>query len=98
MISKAYSLSEDLKKYRMSQESYEREKAYFIEVGNNMPITIVSHSGIPEEEQRKRILELVKQELESMNREKTREERANILINGTIRYDENDNVINFPVD
>lgn len=31
------------------------------------------------------------------DRRKTREERADILMNGTVRYDENDNVINFPV-
>ena len=30
------------------------------------------------------------------DRKKSREERADILMNGTIRYDENDNVINFP--
>lgn len=30
------------------------------------------------------------------DRKTSREERADILMNGTVRYDENDNVINFP--
>lgn len=67
-IGKAYKLTQELRKFRCSQESYEREKAYFTDHMKNIPLTKIDHSGIPEEEQQKRMLELMKEEFKEMEK------------------------------
>ena len=67
MINKAYRLTQDLKQFQITQENYEREKAHYIEYGNRVPLTKVNHTGIPEDEQRKKMLEFLKNELEELN-------------------------------
>ena len=69
-IEKAYKLTSELRRFERSQESYEREKQYFIETMRDIPITKVDHSDIPEDEQRKRMLELMKAEWEAMEKNK----------------------------
>lgn len=64
---KAYKLTQDLRHYEISQDTYEREKQFYIDQLGGIPLTKVDHSGISEEEQRKRMLEFMKQELEAMN-------------------------------
>ena len=59
-------LTNELRGFERSQESYEREKQYYIDSWRDIPITKVDHSGIPIEEQRKRMLELMKAEWEAM--------------------------------
>ncbi len=65
-IEKAYKLTNELRRFERSQESYEREKQYFIDNMRSVPITKIDHSDIPEDEQRKRMLELMKAEWEAM--------------------------------
>lgn len=67
-IGKAYKLTQELRRYERTQESYEREKAYFIDYMSSVPLTKIDHSDIPEEEQRKRMLELMKEEWEAMEK------------------------------
>ena len=67
-IEKAYKLTNELRRFERSQESYEREKAYFIDNMRSVPITKIDHSDIPEDEQRKRMLELMKAEWEAMEK------------------------------
>ena len=68
VIEKAYELTSELRGFERSQESYEREKQYYIESWRGTPITKVDHSNIPMEEQRKRMLELMKAEWEAMEK------------------------------
>ena len=65
-IETAYKLTRELRQFERTQESYEREKAFFVENLNDTPLTKVNHSGIPEEEQRRRKLELLKKEWEAL--------------------------------
>ena len=67
-ISKAYELTQELRRYRLSQESYEREKTYYIDLMRNVSLTKIDHSNIPEDEKRKRMLEFMKEEWEAMER------------------------------
>lgn len=67
-ITKAYKLTSELKRYERDQESYEREKGHFVQSLADIPITKVDHSNIPEEEQRKRMLELMKEEWEALEK------------------------------
>jgi transcriptional regulator with XRE-family HTH domain len=67
-ISKAYELTQELRRYRLSQESYEREKTYYIDLMSNVSLTKIDHSNIPEDEKRKRMLEFMKEEWEAMER------------------------------
>ena len=69
-VSKAYKLTQELRRYERSQESYEREKTYYIENLNDVPISKIDHSDVPEEEQRKRMLENMKEEWEAMEKKK----------------------------
>ena len=69
VVEKAYKLTNELRRFERSQESYEREKSYFIDSMSDVPITKIDHSDIPEEEQRKRMLELMKAEWEAMEKE-----------------------------
>ena len=68
VVEKAYKLTNELRRFERSQESYEREKSYFIDSMRDVPITKIDHSDIPEEEQRKRMLELMKEEWEAMEK------------------------------
>ena len=68
VIEKAYMLTNELRGFERSQESYEREKQYYIDSWRDIPITKVDHSGIPIEEQRKRMLELMKAEWEALEK------------------------------
>ncbi|MCR5012622.1 MAG: helix-turn-helix domain-containing protein [Lachnospiraceae bacterium] len=67
-ITQAYKLSQELRRYERTQDSYEREKNYFIEKKRNTPITKIDHSNISEEEHRKRMLEFMKEEWEAMEK------------------------------
>ncbi len=67
-ITRAYRLTQELRLYQRSQESYEREKEYYIDELKNVPLTKVDHSDISEDEQRKRMLELMKAEWEAMHK------------------------------
>ncbi|MCR5107325.1 MAG: helix-turn-helix domain-containing protein [Lachnospiraceae bacterium] len=67
-ITKAYKLTQELKKYEISQDSYEREKKYFIEQMAGIPLTKIDHSDISEEDQRKKMLMLMKAEWEAMEK------------------------------
>ena len=68
VIEKAHELTSELRGFERSQESYEREKQYYIESWRGTPINKVDHSNIPMEEQRKRMLELMKAEWEAMEK------------------------------
>ncbi len=65
-IGTAYKLTQELRRFERTQDSYEREKAYFIDYMSSVPVTKIDHSDIPEEEQRRRMLELMKKEWEAM--------------------------------
>ncbi len=65
-IGTAYKLTQELRRYERTQDSYEREKAYFIDYMSSVPVTKIDHTDIPEEEQRRRMLELMKKEWEAM--------------------------------
>ncbi|MCR4744589.1 MAG: helix-turn-helix domain-containing protein [Lachnospiraceae bacterium] len=69
-VEKAYKLTNELRRFERSQESYEREKLYFIDSMRDVPITKIDHSDIPEEDQRKRMLELMKEEWENLDNNK----------------------------
>ena len=61
-------LTQELRRFERSQDNYEREKAYFIENMSSVPITKIDHSDIPEDVQRKKMLENMKEEWEAMEK------------------------------
>ncbi len=63
----AYKLNQKLRRYEITQDTYEREKKYYIETMSEVPLSKIDHSGISDEEQRKKMLQYLKQELELMN-------------------------------
>ena len=69
-IKRAYDLTQELRRYERDQESYEREKAFYIEQRKTIPITKIDHSNIPEEERRKRMMENMKEEWSKLQNNK----------------------------
>ena len=68
-ITRAYMLTNNLIRYEVSQEDYERDKKHFISYMGDVPITKIDHSNITEEERRKQQWQLYKKEMEAMEKE-----------------------------
>ena len=66
-VEEASGLTQALRRYEYPQEMYEREKTYFINKFSELPVEKIDHTGITDEECRKKRLELVKTELKSLN-------------------------------
>lgn len=67
-IKRAYMLNQEFRRYERDQESYEREKAYYIDYMSSLPLTKIDHSDISEEERRKRMMDIMKAEWEQMEK------------------------------
>ena len=61
-ITKAYDLTQALKRYESSQEGYERDKAHFIEHMSILPITKIDHSNLSNDERHRLMIELIEKE------------------------------------
>jgi transcriptional regulator with XRE-family HTH domain len=69
IIEKAYSLTQDWKSFRLSQDRYDQEKMKWIESYKNSLITKDDdHSSLSEDEQNRRRIEIMRAELEAMEK------------------------------
>jgi hypothetical protein len=65
----AYSLTQDWKSFRLSQDRYDQEKMKWIESYKNSLITKDDdHSSLSEDEQNRRRIEIMRAELEAMEK------------------------------
>ena len=67
-ITKAYELTEELRRFESSQERYEREKEHSINYYSHVPLSKIDHSDISEDERRKRMQDILKAEWEEMEK------------------------------
>jgi len=65
VITKAYKLSQELRRFERDQESYERDKAYSIENMQDVPLTKIDYSKLTDEERRNKMFEIMKAEREN---------------------------------
>ena len=63
-VKKSYELTNGLRRYELSQDNYEREKAFYIREMRKYPLSKVNHSGLSEEERRKEMQNIIAKELE----------------------------------
>ena len=68
VINKAYELTQELKRYELSQDSYDREKKYYIERMSNIPLSKVDHSNVSEDERREKRQKILIEEMEAMKK------------------------------
>lgn len=67
-INKAYELTQELKRYELSQDSYEREKKYYIDKLSDCALSKVDHSNVSEDERREKRQKILIEEMEAMKK------------------------------
>jgi len=68
IVKTSYEHVQKLRRYEQSQESYEQLKAYYYDTLKSVPVVKVDHSSITDDERRRRMLELAKEELQDLDK------------------------------